>query len=153
MAPVCNTSGESDSLLINSLKVIHNWLLSFLLPPTNKVWGKVIFSEVCVKNSVGGEEYLGRYLPSEPGRYTAVSKDWISFRNPPPSWDQAGTPWDQAGTPQTRQVPPGTRQVHPLDRAGTPLWDQAGTPPPSSICWEIRATSGRYASYWNAFLL
>ena len=25
-------------------------------------------------------------------------------------------------------------------------------PPPSSACWEIRATSGRYASYWNAFL-
>ena len=25
--------------------------------------------------------------------------------------------------------------------------------PPSSACWEIRATSGWYASYWNAFLL
>ena len=22
----------------------------------------------------------------------------------------------------------------------------------SSACWEIRATSGRYASYWNAYL-
>ena len=28
----------------------------------------------------------------------------------------------------------------------------AGTPPGSSACWEIRATSGRYASHWNAFL-
>ena len=26
-------------------------------------------------------------------------------------------------------------------------------PPRSSACWEIRATSRRYASYWNAFLL
>ena len=27
------------------------------------------------------------------------------------------------------------------------------TPPPlHSACWEIRATSGRYASYWNAYL-
>ena len=26
------------------------------------------------------------------------------------------------------------------------------TPPGSSACWEIRATSGRYVSYWNAFL-
>ena len=72
-----------------------------------------------------------------------------------PLW--AGIPW--AGTP------PG--QVHPLGRytpgqahpqagtppgqvhppwIGTPPW--AGTPP-----WEIRATIGRYASYWNAFLL
>ena len=25
-------------------------------------------------------------------------------------------------------------------------------PPRSSSCWEIRATSGRYASYWNAYL-
>ena len=25
---------------------------AFLLPPANKVWGKVIFSEACVKNSV-----------------------------------------------------------------------------------------------------
>ena len=26
-------------------------------------------------------------------------------------------------------------------------------PPGSSACWEIRATSGWYASYWNVFLL
>ena len=75
----------------------------FWLPSVNEVWGKVIFSVACVKNSV----HRGRV----PGR------------------------------------------VHPL--AGTPL--QAGTPPKvhspwSSACWEIRATSGRYASYWNAFL-
>ena len=25
--------------------------------------------------------------------------------------------------------------------------------PPRSACWEIRATSGRYASYWNAYFL
>ena len=92
-----------------------------------------------------------------------------------------GTPWagtpprqvhPQAGTPP-RQVHPqaGTlpRQVHPgryIPQAGTPPW--AGTapskytprlvhphgqvPPGSSACWEIRTTSGRYASYWNAFL-
>ena len=66
-------------------------------------------------------------------------------------------PLPQAGTPPSpRQVhphPPGRytptpRQVHP------PL---AGTPPGrytprSSAGWEIRATSGRYASYWNTFL-
>ena len=40
---------------------------AFLLPPTNKVWSKVIFSEACVKNSVHGGEYLGRYPL---GRYT-----------------------------------------------------------------------------------
>ena len=89
------------------------------LPPANEVWGKVIFSEACVKNSV--HRGMG-------------------------TW--AGTPpW---------QVHPSPWQVHPA-WAGTPTW--AGTPPwqvPTprvSVCWEIRATSGRYTSYWNVFLL
>ena len=54
---------------------------------------------------------------------------------PPP---EQGPPRDQA-PPQIRHPP----------RPGTPL-DQ--TPPPSRTCWEIRSTSGRYASYWNAIL-
>ena len=60
-----------------------------------------------------------------------------------------------AGTPRTSYTPPGPAtppgpgthlpqdQVHPRDQVH---------PPGSSVCWEIRATSGRYASYWNAFL-
>ena len=32
---------------------------------------------------------------------------------------------------------------------GTPSWENT---PMSSACWEIRPTSGRYASYWNAIL-
>ena len=54
-------------------------------------WGKVIFSEACVKNSVHRGEASGQTPPE--------------------------------------QIPLG-----------------------SSACWEIRATSGRYASYWNAYL-
>ena len=75
--------------------------------------------------------------------------------------------YPQAGTPP-RQVPP--RQVHPLGRSthlgrytpcsGTPprqvqplgRYPPGRYPPRSSTCWEIRPTSGRYASYWNAFL-
>ena len=58
-----------------------------------------------------------------------------------------GTPWDQVHPPDQVQ-PPETRytpqdQVHPLGPVH----------PLSSACWEIRATSGQYASYWNAFLL
>ena len=44
-------------------------------------------------------------------------------------------------------TPPRTKSRHPLPR------DQRQTPPRHSACWEIRATSGRYASYWNAYLL
>ena len=92
----------------------------------NEVLAKVIFSQVCVKNSVhrGG---------------TA----------PPP--DQAGTPRtrqvhppDQAGTPPTRQVPP---RPDPPNQAGT-----SPPPPPGTADSGIRSTFGRYASYWNAFL-
>ena len=100
-----------------------------LLPPANEVWGKVIFSVACVKNSVhGGGKYLGRYTP-------------------------------RAGTPPRQVHPPGRynptpHQVHPqpLGRYITSPTPWAGTPPRSNACWEIRATSGRYASYWNAFL-
>ena len=53
-----------------------------------------------------------------------------------------GYPPHRADTPRTR-LPPKTRPPPPEQ-----------TPPPrSSACWEIRATSGRYASYWNTFLL
>ena len=61
-------------------------------------------------------------------------------RHPPAApWEQ--TPSDQA-PPQTRHTPVPWEQTPP---------DQA---PPSqrSACWEMRTTSGRYASYWNAIL-
>ena len=123
----------------------------------------------------------GRYTPlagtppwagTPPGRYPPLVGT--------PSW--AGTPpWQVhpwAGTPPDKYTPgqvhspvrytPGQvhprastppSQVHPPGRytpwAGTPpgrYIPLAGTPPGSSACWEIRATSGRYAPYWNAFL-
>ena len=40
--------------------------------------------------------------------------------------------------------------IHPPKQ--TPPWEQ--TPPVvDSACWEIQATSGQYASCWNAYLL
>ena len=62
-------------------------------------------------------------------------------------------------------IPPPPRSRHPRTRhtsgADTPLGAathplRADTPqsrhPLRSACWEIRSTSGRYASYWNAIL-
>ena len=115
--------------------------LILLLPPANEVWGKVIFSEACVKNSVHRRE-------------GGLPQCMLGYHHP--SQDQAGTPqdqappWDQAGRyplPQD-QAPPRAR--HPSE-PGTP----PGTrhhPPQSRACWEIRSTSRRYASYCNAFL-
>ena len=56
--------------------------------------------------------------------------------------------------PGTRQAPPpphpGTRQTPPKTRH-TPS-PGPGRPPPREADSSIRSTSGRYASYWNAFL-
>ena len=49
-------------------------------------------------------------------------------------------PPDQVHSPGTRYPP--RDQLHPRDQV----------PPRTSACQEIRATSSRYASYWNAFL-
>ena len=88
--------------------------------------------------------------------------------------DQADTPLDQGDPPGLGRHPPGTRQT-PRDQADppgpgrpprtreTPPRDQADppgtrqtTPRTRQTPWEadssIRSTSGRYASYWNAFL-
>ena len=65
---------------------------------------------------------------------------------PPPG---PGTPPGTRCTPQD-QVPPQD-QVHPPGTRYTPRGP--GTPPRDQVHPpEIRPTSGRYASYWNAFL-
>ena len=73
-------------------------------------------------------------------------------------WDTppgAGTPPEQTHTPRNR--PPRSRRTHPP--AGTNPQEQAHTPQeqtpppdPREADYGIRSTSGRYASYWNAFL-
>ena len=94
---------------------------------------KVIFSEACVKNSVhkGGlpQCMLGppRNRPPRPGTHPQSRHPRTRY----PSWVR---------TPSLDQATPGSR--HPPG-ADTPR---------SSACWEIRSTSGRYASYWNAIL-
>ena len=95
--------------------------------------------------------------------------------------DQAHTPPDQADTPPeqtppwTRQTPPRPGRHPPRSRHSPP--DQTDTPPradpsgsrppqeqtpplpldqadpPREADCSMRLTSGRYASYWNAFLL
>ena len=76
------------------------------LPPANKVWGKVIFSVACVKNSVHRRGTSSGTPPR--GRYTQ------------PPW--AGTPGQvPPGRYPPGLIPPGhvhPPQVHPL--AGTP---------------------------------
>ena len=89
--------------------------------------------------SVHRGEYLGRHPSWADTPLTGTPPGQVHpWAGTPTPW--AGTPNSpQAGTPPGRYTPLGgytPRQVHPS-------W--------SSACWEIRATSRWYASYWNAF--
>ena len=135
-----------------------------LLPPVNKVCGGYVFTPV--SHSVGEGGLSQCMLVYPPGS-----------RHPSPP---GAAPWDQASpgvytTPGSRppwedQTPPGSRpsrRTRHTSRAYTTPWEDQ-TPPweqtfqedqappradtPRSACWEIRSTSGRYASYWNAIL-
>ena len=83
---------------------------------------------------------------------------------PPPPPGPGRPPLDQADTPHppgpgrppwTRQTPPWTRQTRP-PQTRHPPWTRHPPPPdqapPPEADSSIRSTSGRYASYWNAFL-
>ena len=123
----------------------------------NEVWGKVIFLHLSVILFTGGgstwagTSSLSRYIPQ--GRY-------IPWAGTPPTGTPPGryTPW--ACTPPRQVHPPG--QVHPHRYTPGQVHPPAGTPPgqvhpprqvhPPSL--PIRGSMcGRYASYWNAFLL
>ena len=111
---------------------------AFLLPPANEVWGKVIFSEACVKNSVhrGGSTWAG---PPRPG-----------------------TPPGTRHTPPGLGTPPGTRynpwdQVHPLGPVHHPR-DQVH-PPAGAVHaarYEQQAggmhLTGMHSCFWRILL-
>ena len=110
----------------------------------NEVVAKVMFLQVCVCPQWGGgclpQCMLGCQTP--PTRQTPPGPG----RTPP---GPGRPPRDQPHTPRPGR-PPQTKQTPPRDQADTPP-DQAD--PPREADSSIRSTSGRYASYWNAFLL
>ena len=110
-------------------------MCSFYRP--QRSWGKVIFSQASVILITGGG---------------GLPQCMLGYHSPPSLWDQAGPPRlgrppDQAGTPAR----PGR---HPGQTRQAPLPPGPGRHTPQSRAYlEIRSTSGRYASYWNAILL
>ena len=95
------------------------------LPPANEVWGKVVFLHLFViLFTEGGSASVHAGIPPRD--------------QAPPGTDtpSGAATLTQEQTPPTRHPPP--EQTHT---------------PRSKACWEIRSTSGRYASYWNAILL
>ena len=115
-----------------------------LVTDRNEVVAKVIFLHLSVILFTGGGSasmHAGIPNPPGPGRH-------------PPGADTPSltrqTPLDQADPLQTRQNPPGADPSGPGRPPQSRPRDQADPPPEADS--SIRFTSGRYASYWNAFL-
>ena len=132
-------SGDYWSMYGQRRQAVRILLECFLVTIHNEV-AKVMFLHVCVCPQWGGEwEYLDRYP--------------LGTRYTPPG---PGTPPRTRYIPLGPGTPPGTRytprdQVHPPDQVhlpgpGTPPGTRYTPPPGDGYC------SGRYASYWNAFL-
>ena len=97
------------------------------LPAATKLWPRLCFYTCVWFCSQGGSP--GRENPRQGG--TPREGEPPRTRQTPPR--PGRPPRDQADTSRTRQTPP----------------DQADTPREADS--RIRSTSGRYASYWNAF--
>ena len=110
--------------------------------PQTKFAKVMFFIPVCHSVHGGGVCLSACWDTHPPGQ----THPWA---DPPGQTPLGQTPLGQTH-PWSRHPPPPGR--HPLGRnpAGqTPPWADT---PLHSACWEIRATNGRYASYWNAFL-
>ena len=112
-------------------------------------WAKVIFSQACVCPQGGVCLSACWDIPpgtSPPEEQTPPDQSHPTGTDPPPQTRpprEQALPWDQTppgADPSREQTPPRTR----------PPWEQTPPPPPGNS--SIRSTSGRYASYWNAFL-
>ena len=138
--------------------------LTKLLPLANEVWGKVIFSEVCVKNSVhgGGGGIPACIAGGIPACLAAgllvgvvvsqhalqVSRGEVS--RPTPRGEVEGSGWEGVSRPTPKGGSPSPHRggvSRPTPGGGVSQHALRQTSPVDGYC------RGRYASYWNAFLL
>ena len=112
------------------------WSANAIITGRNEVVAMVIFLHLSVIHSVHRGGYLvwcqGGTWSRSPPRTRYTPQNQVHPQGP-------GTPPGLGTAPQTRYTSQYTPTPPPRTRY---------TPPP-----EIRPTSGRYASYWNAFLL
>ena len=99
-----------------------------------------VFTGVCLSTGgrVSASVHAGMADPPRPGTHHPPGAD-------PPG---PGRPPGTGRPPQNRQTPPPT----PSEQADPPGTSRHPPPHPREADSSIRSTSGRYASYWNAFL-
>ena len=126
------------SRILHTLAVFtKTTLISNIFTGRNEVVAKVMFLQVCVCPQ-GGEgvclsacwDAIPPWMENPPGtRQTPqMEEPRLGPSRPPPGWRNHPPPRDQADPPRMEE------------------------PPPREADSSIRSTSGRYASYWNAFL-
>ena len=112
---ICRPLHESryQNLTCNNLSSVWSFIIikMYLLPPANEVWGKVTFSEACVKNS--------------------VHKGWGSGPKGVPG---PGGAWSWGGVSTTKgEVEGGLVQPH--TQGGS--WGGTGQAPPQGYCCAV----------------
>ena len=120
-----------------------------LLLPTNEVWGKLMFSHLSVSHCVhsgGGVMMLLPVMDSTPPRTAPLPGQHHPL-------DNITTP-EQHHPCETALLLDSTSSIlEPPPDSTTPSWTAPpGQLPPRQHHPPSRSTSGRYASYWNAFL-
>ena len=127
-------------------QLVRILLECILVTSRNEVVAKVMFLHVSVILFTGGVSWQGD-PPGQGEPPPGQGEPPQTGRNPSPQTRQ--TPPNQADPPQTRETPQ-IWQTSPTRQTCPPRTRQT---PPRDADSRIRSTSGRYASYWNAFLL
>ena len=136
---MCTEHSTPPTWQINFLNVTLCIGLNYFYRPQRSCGQGNVFTGVCLSTGgrVSASVHAGIPYPPGPGIHTPPRN-----RETPPL-GPGRPPRDQA------DPHPGTKQTSPQDQADPPR-DQADLPREADS--SIRSTSGRYASYWNAFL-
>ena len=123
---------------------VTTWVFSFVRScfyyRPQRSWAKVMFLQASVILSTGGRGVSGRENP--PSRETPPAERAPPLARRTPRARRTPLPGKENPPPGQGEPPSRARRTPP---AGRPP-GQGDTPP------SIRSMSGRYASYWNAFL-
>ena len=159
MTSTCNINATCSYLFYRGdnkclLSLIHNALA--FLPPANEVCEGYVFTPVrhSAHRGVSASVHAGIHTPlgaDTPQEQTPATPSADTPRSRHPPEPQSRHPLEQTTPPPRKRHPP--EQTPPPPRADIPPPPQEQTRPLRSACWEIRATSGRYTSYWNAYFL
>ena len=142
-----------DQLEVNALLAecahLTTYQSNFLHYGPQRSWGKVMFLHVCVivftRGGLSASVHAG--IPPSPSKETPTppARQTPPWQGDPPT----GKETPRQGDPPGKDTPHWQGDPYPTGKETTPGKET----PRRNACWEIRSTSGRYASYWNVILV